>query len=171
MKKIFFILIIALNYNLKGFSQNYIYQGDNQYKATSTWRFKLNGHYWTGEPTFTVAKHSTGGYLMASIEVPFKSEYIGGTITIFLNDGSTIKCTDKGKRDHVDNQSIALYNFTKAEMEILSKKRITMIRFSILGGGSGSETFTADNRKELFIRREGESENFETEIEISRLME
>lgn len=169
MKKIILILTLTLIILLKGFSQNYIYRGDNQYKATKSWSFILNGHYWTGNPEFTVAKHSNGGYLMISIEVPFKSDYIGGTVTIFLNDGLTLKCTDKGMRDHVDNKSIALYNFTKTEIERLSQNRITMIRFSILGRSDGAQTFTADNRK--YFNEGIADKEYETEVEISNLFE
>lgn len=151
--------------------QNYIYRGDNQYEATNSWAFELNGRYWTGNPEFTVAKHSNGGYLMISIAVPFKSHYIGGTVNLFLSDGSTIKCTDKRIRDHVDNRSIALYNFTKSEIELLEQNKITRIRFSIMGGMEGAQTFTADNKKRtLSYFGSGKEKNYyDTDVEISEL--
>ncbi|MER3317163.1 MAG: hypothetical protein RIB79_02615 [Allomuricauda sp.] len=170
MKKTLFLILILLT-SFSVFSQNYIFIGDNQFESTNTWKFEMNATYWTGNPELTVAKNDNGsGYLMISIDVPFKSTYIGGTIFLFLEDGSTIKCTDKGVRDHVDDQSIAVYNFTKDEINLLKSKKIGKIRFSILGGHQGKETFTANNKKPLFISFDKkEKEYYETDVEISNL--
>lgn len=173
MKNLILTTILTVTTCLTVFAQNYIYRGDKQYEATSSWEFELNGHYWTRNPEFTVAKHPNGGYLMISIEVPFNQHYIGGTVTIFLSDGSTIKCTDKGIRDHVDNKSIALYNFTKTEIDLLKQNRITRIRFSIMGGMEGAQTFTCDNKKRTysFYGPGKEKDYFETDVEITQLFE
>ena len=169
------------------FSQNYIYIGDDQFKSTNTWEFKMNAKYWTSSPELVVAKKKDGsGYLMISMDVPFKSTYIGGTVFLFLEDGSIIKCTDKGIRDHLDDQSIAIYNFTKGEINSLKTKKIAKIRFSILGGHEGKETFTANNKvkneygfiiKETVSKLKGinnnkeEKDYYETNIEITKLFE
>lgn len=172
MKNLILTTILAFTTSLTVFGQNYIYKGDNQYEATSSWKFEMNGHYWTGNPEFTVAKHSNGGYLMIAIDVPFKSHYISGTVTVFLRDGSTIKCTDKGIRDHVDKQSIALYNFTKSEIKLLKSNRITRIRFSIMGTMEGAQTFTADNKKmTLGLYGSDQKNYYETDVEITELFE
>lgn len=162
-----FILLISLSIQ----SQNYIYHGDEQFKSTETWSFKMNATYWTGNPELTVAKKDDGsGYLMISIDVPFKSTYIGDTVFLFLEDGSTIKCTDKGIRDYVDDQSIVIYNLTKDEIGSLKSKIIAKIRFSILGGHEGKETFTANNKKPFIVSfGNKEKEYYETDVEISNL--
>lgn len=160
-------ILILLLFSLNVVGQNYIYRGDKQFLATNSWSFKLNGQYWTEDPEITIAKTSFGGYLMISIEVPFKQHYIGGTVTIFLTDGTTIKCTDKGVRDHVDNKSIALYNFTKAEIELLKYLRISKIRFSIMGGMEGTQTFTANNEKLSYSFGSENTKYHETDVEIS----
>lgn len=174
MKKVILTAIIILSF-VSAFSQNYIYRGDNQYKATNTWEFPLNGDYWTGNPKFNIAKHPNGGYLMISLDVPFKSNYIGGTVSVFLNDGTIIKCTDKGMRDHVDNQCIVLYNFTNSEIERLKLNRITRIRFTIIGGTEGPESYTADNNKSTskwqIIGAEKEKNYYETNVEVTDLFE
>lgn len=173
MKNLILTTILTFVAGITVFGQNYIYKGDNQYEATNNWTFELNGSYWTGDPEVTVARHTNGGYLMISIAVPFKQNYIGGTVTVFLSDGSTIKCSDKGIRDHVDNKSIALYNFTKSEVDLLKQNRITRIRFSIMGGMDGAETFTADNKKMTFsLYGSGNEKNYyETDVEITELFE
>lgn len=173
MKKIVLLIIITLFYNLKAFSQNFIYEGDNQYESTGSWDFKLNGNYWTTDPKITVAKNnSSGGYLMISIEVPFQQHYIKGTVFVFLEDGSVIKCFDKGVRDHVDNQSIALYNFTSNEIDKLKEHRISKIRFTIYTGNfnNNTETFTADNRKSKFqLFGSNDGNYYPTNAEIKEL--
>lgn len=173
MKNLILTTVLTFITCVTVFGQNYVYKGNDQYEATNTWKFKLNGHYWTEDPEFTVAKNPNGGYLMISIDVPFKHEYIGGTVTIFMNDGSTIKCTDKGIHDHIDNKSIALYNLTKPEIELLKQNRIVKIRFSILGKMEGAQTFTADNQKTILpiYGSEREKDYYETEVEIYKLFE
>tara|TARA_R110002049_G_scaffold52635_1_gene147098 strand:+ start:127 stop:651 length:525 start_codon:yes stop_codon:yes gene_type:complete len=163
------IFIIFLSLSVQ--SQNYIYKGDNQYKATDSWAFKLNATYWTGNPEFTIAKNENGtGYLMIAINVPFKSHHVNGTTLIFLNNGSTIKCFDKGVRDHLNKQSLVIYNLTKEEIESLKSSRISSIRFSIKGGIEGEQSFTADNKKPM-LRLIGSKEKdyYETDVEISKL--
>lgn len=110
---------------------------------------------------------------MISIEVPFKQDYIGGTVVIFLSNGLTIKCTDKGVRDYVNNKSIALYNFTNTEIDLLKENRITKIRFSIINRMQGAETFTADNKRmALLLYNSGTEKNYhETDVEISELFD
>jgi hypothetical protein len=171
MKKAFFSTIIIFLLCISSVnSQNYIYIGDKQYESTQTWKFEMNTRYWSGNPELTVAKKEDGsGYLMIAIDVPFK-RYIGGTIFLFLEDGSTIKCTDKGVRDHVDRQSIAIYNFTKDEIKSLKSNKITKIRFSIYDGTGEKETFTANNKKPHFFSFDKEEKEYhETDIEISNL--
>ncbi|GAB3194110.1 hypothetical protein ABID22_000328 [Pontibacter aydingkolensis] len=172
MKKSVSTILLMLILCTIGSAQNFIYKGNNQYQATNSWSFELNGHYWTGDPEFTIAKQPNGGYLMISIDVPFKSNYIGGTVTVFLSDGTIITCTDKGIKDHVNNKSIALYSFTKAEIERLKSNRITRIRFSIKGGMEGTETFTADNRRMTYAYYDSDSKSYyETDIAVSELFE
>lgn len=146
------IILIALITSMSALilnAQNYIYHGDNQYEATQSWVFKLNGTYWSEDPELTIAKHSNGGYLMLSIAVPGNGVHIGGTVFVFLEDGSIIKCTDKNIKDYVDNKSIALYNFTMDEIEKLKSFHITKVRFSIKNiFNSNEDAYTADNKKE-----------------------
>jgi hypothetical protein len=89
---------------------------------------------------------------MLSRYVTFKHEYVGGTVIVFLADGSMLKCTDKGMKDHVDGNSVVLYNFTKSAVEKLKQHRIVHIRYSVINPGFGTENFTFDN-KLSFIKK------------------
>ncbi len=151
-------------------SQNYIYFGDNQYKATETWRFQDNfgvsSNYY---PEITIANKNNGGYFMMSISASFKSIYLTGTTVIFLNNGNTIKCYDKGIKDHLNDRSIALYTLTNSEIELLKSARITQIRYSVKGVGIGGNTksYTAANKKQIIIG--GGSKTYETEKAVIEL--
>jgi hypothetical protein len=172
MKHIILSVLLVVFAISNSLSQNYIYKGDSQFESTNSWEFKLNSTYWTGNPEFTVAKTNTGtGYLMIAINVPFKSHYISGTVILFLENGKTIKCTDKGVRDHVDNQCLAIYNFTKEEIKLLKNNKIARIRFSIIGGMEGKKAYTADNKKPFFnnFSHKDETEYYETDLEIMKL--
>lgn len=140
------IFIFLLFTNLSVSAQNFIFKGSQKYEATNSWEFKLNGDYWQGSPEFTVAKNNSGAYLMATIAVPFKTHYIGGILTIFLENGNIIKCIDRKIRDHYDNTSRTLYQLTKEEIDFLKDSEISTIRFNILTGNSmQNESFTASN--------------------------
>lgn len=183
MKKRLIIILLGILFHLNTNAQNYIYKGDNQYEATNTWSFRLNGNYWTSNPEITIAKHENGGYLMLSIVVPFKSDYIKGLLTIFLDDGSIIKCVDRGIRDYVDETSTVLYNLTFDEIEKMKYSKISKIRFNIYrynGNyfiGKRDEDimpYTAINYKNYILRGIGDIDDknyYETDIEISNLFE
>ncbi len=161
-----FTLVFANTIN----SQNYIYFGDNQYEATETWSFQDNmGTMTKYYPKITIAKKNNGGYFMMSISASFKSTYLTGTTIIFLNNGKTIKCFDKGIRDHLNERSIALYSLTNSEIELLKSARITQIRYAIKGGGIGGETksYTAANKKQITFG--GGSKTYETEKAVTEL--
>lgn len=155
MKKNLLILLITIMSALNLNAQNYIYHGDNQYESTSTWTFKLNGQYSTDVIELTIAKHSNGGYLMLSIEVPTNGIELVGTVYVFLENGSIIKCTDKNIKDYVDNKAIALYNYTMDEIEKLKESHISKIRFSM----NTSESFTADNENQVSMKESLEKIN------------
>lgn len=143
-KIILFIFFLASH--LSGSAQNFIYKGNQKYQATKSWKFQLNGDYWKNDPEFTIAKNSTGAYLMATITVPFKTEYIGGTLTIFLKNGEIIRCIDRKIRDHYDGIARTLFQLTIHEVELLKNSQIKTIRFNMVSGNPMlNGAFTASN--------------------------
>ena len=104
---------------------------------------------------------------MLQTEVTGQS-YIGGSIYIFLSDGSKITCTDKNIKDNVDNKSVVIYKVTAEELEKLKTAYIISIRFTIQpavdSGFNGNKT--ADNKKFELLSGEGSSE---TDVEVKRL--
>ena len=108
-----------------------------------------------GTLSVSFAKTSTGGLMLLSTSTAFAQMKIAGAVLIYLADGSTIKCTDKGVKDRVDGESKALYYLTDTELYNLSETGINKIRFAIVQYGFGqpsSESYTASNpKKELYL--------------------
>ena len=157
----FLILIETVN------AQNYIYSGNTKYESTSTWKFALQTNYWTNNNIeVTIGKTPTGGCLLLSIEVPFK-EYIGGTVTLYLSDGSQIKCSDKKRRSRLNKRSLNLYSFTPSEMERLKLNSIETIVFAIMSEFQGAEYYSAENNESSYYK----SKSFDTVSEIVDLFE
>ena len=175
MKTRLIITLIGILFHLNINAQNYIYKGSEQFEATNTWSFILNGHYWSTDPTIVVARHSNGGYLMLSIEVPFESHFIKGNLTIILEDGNMINCVDRNFRDYVDNTSTNLYNLTLDEIEKMKNSRISKVRFNICVQNyrmkDEIKPFTATNNNDKFNSDFEEIDYYETDVEISNLFE
>ena len=177
MKRKLTITILGILFCINTNAQNYIYKGSQQFEATSSWRFSLNASYWTTNPEITIAKHGNGGYLMLSIVVPSKDDYIKGNLTIILDDGSIIKCVDKGLKDYVDNTSTKLYNLTMPEIEKMKNSRINKIRFNIYRDRGNYmqgeyQPFTASNIKNSLyftVPSEEDEKYYETDVEILNL--
>jgi len=172
MKTKLMILILGFFFNLEMNAQNYIYRGDKKFEATDSWEFSLNATYWIRNPVITVAKNSNGGYLMISMNVPFSSEIIKGTLTILLDDGTMIKCIDKGVRDYVDETSTNLYSLTLAEIEKMKYSKISKIRFNIYSSNNGKNNpYTASNyKRNLYSSFNSQDKDYyETDIEIANL--
>lgn len=152
-------------------AQNYIYVGDKQYASTSTWEFQSSADYGNNDGLeVSVARQPNGGYLLLGKSTGIKGVYISGTVTLFLEDGSMIKCMDRGVRDYVDNKSIALYAFTEAEMEKLQTHRIAKIRYALkcyrVYTMECDQSYTADNKKPYSY---GEDNYYATSTEIENL--
>lgn len=146
-----------------------IYVGDKKYQSTPTWNFTMNGENWDSNLEVLIAKTDFGGYLWLALTFPQGVDsHIGGNLTIFLNDETTINCIDRNIRDQVDNKSITLYKLTNSEIEILKSKRIITLRFQVLGFPWNGKR-TADNVKSSIFSK-GEN-TYATEDDIKALFD
>ena len=127
-----------------------------------------------------IAKKENGGYMLISTSLASPSNYIAGTITIFLEDGTMIKCYDKGDHDKLDGRSMALYSLTLKEIELLKKKNITMIRFTVKTTSiAESYSQTGDHTAKNYRRpsklygenSSGEIDYYETSKEVTKLFD
>jgi len=148
MKNLIILSILILSTQLTVIAQtkSYIYYGDKKYESTYTWKFTTNGIVWGSYLEVTIGKDGVNGIIMLQTAVTPDS-YIGGSVYLFLSDGSKITCTDKNIKDNVDNKSVVIYKLTSEEVTRLKENYITSIRFTIQpsldGGFNGNKT--ADN--------------------------
>lgn len=130
-KKLLLTFLIGLYCQLS-FGQNYIYRGTTKYESTPSYDFECGScPMGGGTLKVSIAKTDAGGLLLLATSTPFSQEQIAGTVLVYLADGTIITCTDKGIRDRLDGNSMALYAFTTAEMEQLMSSNVYKIRFSI----------------------------------------
>ena len=168
MKKDFQILLLFCFISFYSIGQNSIYIGSEKYKSTATWSFKNNGDWMQGPVEVSIGKKSNGGIIMISIK-SFQNEHIKGNLMIYLDDGSVIKCLDKGIYDAVDNKSIAVYYLTPSEIELLKNSDISSIRFSIINDIRQTINQTADNSYETDLPSSMFPSQYKTASSVSNL--
>ena len=168
------IQIAIILFSLNCVSQNNIYIGNKSFSATEQWTFECSLEAGIGNLDVQIAKNENGGYLKLGIYSNDNWNYIGGNVSVFLEDGSIITCTDKGTRDEVDGKSIALYSFTNSEIEKLKELDILMLRFIIKAKpgiyGSSVGNYTAKNIKSKSVLG-NETEYYDTSESVKALYE
>jgi hypothetical protein len=171
MKNVILIFILIFSACTTKVEKRFISKDGEKFEATDTWEFELNELNWAINPEFTVAKHLNGGYLNIAFTSPSKSDIISDTLTVYMNNGSSIKCNDLISTTNQDNQIIALYNLMESDISLLKLHRITRIEFSILDRTEEASNLLADNKKEVvsYIHAAVKNNYYKTEVEISEL--
>lgn len=148
MKKYIYTLLLILN-TILNYSQNTFFIGDKTYPCTDT--FTLDSH----ESIFNkidvlFAKDGSSGFIILSSKTTFSHQSLGGNLTIYLQDNTTIKCIDRGVKDYVDKISTIIYKLTSEEIKRLMENNINSIRYNIVESdyfGKRSESYTVQNFK------------------------
>ena len=60
-----------------------------------------------------------------------QENYFSGTVTIYLENGQQLTCSDQNIRDYVEQKSRALYNITSDQVYHLKESNITRIKYTI----------------------------------------
>jgi hypothetical protein len=162
MKNIIVVIIFCVTNIALAQNKNIIYSGSKTYESTPTWSFELNSGY--GSLDLAIGKNKKEGVLLLTIGTISKQTYLKGIVLLFLEDGSVIKCYDKGIKDYLDGRSMSLYNLTANEVKTLMKKRIVRVRFSLYN--YGYESLSADNKKNTIFFNSKEKPYDETDIEV-----
>lgn len=76
------------------------------------------------------AKNGENGFLILSPENDSQMMIKGGII-IYLEDGSMIKCVDRGMYDRVNKKSTTIFKLENSELKELMKSEIHSIRYSL----------------------------------------
>ncbi len=134
-------------------SENYIYVGDKQYKATNTW------NWLTLE--VTIGRDASKGLMMLQRSAFSSSQSFKGNVYIFLSDGERITCIDRNIKDHLNLKAISVYYLSESEVAKLKITRISQIRFDI-NEAQGLTSYSTKNRNII-------GEEVRTEEEITKL--
>lgn len=135
-------------------AQDFIVLKDGKkYPAAPLWEFACNDYTYDGRLMVQLARTPNGGILKVQVSVSNNQFFIADRLTIFLEDGKTIFCADKGLRENQDSKAISYYYFTAKEMELLRKSTLKNIRFKIIGKQTTFNNkigyFTASNKPDF----------------------
>lgn len=169
MKLFFTILAIMIFGEIS--SQNTFFVGNKTYKATPTWTFYTNECMYDNYPKVTVAKGSNGGYLVLTLSTPMEEFRIGGSLLIYLEDNTVIKCIDNKSRDRANNKETKIYNLTLNEIHKMASSKAISIRFNIKKF-STIESYIAENKYQPTFNesfRRDTKKYYDTELDISEL--
>ncbi|MDD3005256.1 hypothetical protein [Flavobacterium sp.] len=149
-KKISFIIGATLMYSGILAQEKMILKDGKEIPATEMWAFASDSYSYSGKVNVQIGKNDQSGILMLQVQVSDPQFKISGTVYLFLEDGNVITCTDKNLKV-VDNKNImAYYTLTPKEINAVKKKKITDVRFRIVGNptqfSSPTGYFTAHNK-------------------------
>lgn len=124
---IFFILFCTTIYG----QSNTFFIGENYYPASETFVLHSQRNTLGSSDIQTMfAKKGEQFMLILSTHTP-GGLAIKGEILLYLDDGTVIKCIDRGIRDLVDNNSTTVYYLTKGEVNQLKQSNIRTLRYSM----------------------------------------
>lgn len=145
MQKFFFIVPFLCLISFNQFVYSQIYIGNTKYNSTETYYFTQDGG---GLQSFsplevTIGKNGSKGLLMLSM--PSLEGKLRKAVTIYLDDGSRIYCSDRNLFDEVNDQTIGIWYLTSTEVEKMKYSNIKTIRYTILYLGIEYKSYTASN--------------------------
>jgi hypothetical protein len=131
MRKVIFIITLALSYAVNVNGQNLVFIGENSYQSTETFTLQSNSDddYIT-DLNLLFAKDGEKGLLVVSSKL-VSTVRISGKLIIYLDDGTVITCIDSSIKDNVDDIATSAYYLTNEELNKLKKSNINTIRYII----------------------------------------
>jgi hypothetical protein len=179
MKAIYLIslklIIILFFITGTAFSQNTIFIGTKSYNSTKWWGFLNANIYESWQPNSTlavcIAKSTSGAMLVLSAQTLSSDEYIGGTVIIYLNDGSAISLANRINKDNADGRTTVIYSLNGVQINSLKRNTILKIRYTIVGPYI-KNSYTGENRHNISLTPGVYDERtYNTASEIAELLE
>lgn len=147
MKKTLTILTAILFITITAKGQNLFFFGENSYPCTKKIPLQSNSN--SSELNVLFAKDGTTPLIVVKISTMFEV-FFSGKLIIYLDDGSVITCTDRGKRDYVDYVAMAIYNLTNEQLSKMKNSNINTVRYELKPGPGnpdiGTGNFSASNK-------------------------
>lgn len=146
------------------FSQNLFFIGDKSYKITEFQDLTTKGESsFSGfsELKVAIGKDGEKGLIILSKSDRLLNTKIGGEMIIYLDDGTLIRCIDRGVNDKVNSVITSVYFLTPTEVNKLKGVNINTIRYSLIAPGNNEARAAENVRKRLsFLGVEIERVNF-----------
>ncbi len=174
------ILFFTLTTTLK--AQELLFIGEKSYPSTSSFTFSSDEVPFGKSLEIAIARNNRKGMLILSSEVFIPGMIIKGNVLLYLEDGTVIKCLDRGIRDYVNRTATTVYYLTEEEIDILKVTNIDTIRFTMkcAGGECYSETthnYSVSNQHTKTLvghtnnRLEYDYVNIDVPLRVSRLFD
>lgn len=147
------VLVVIYSFFLlsKGISQNLFFIGDKSYKIIEFQELTTKGESSFTELKVSIGKDGENGLIILSKNDFSRDLKISGELLIYLDDGSIIRCVDRGVRDRVNSTITTVYFLTASEVNRLKGENINTIRYSILRFGNIEARAAENVRKKFFI--------------------
>lgn len=133
MKTIFLFPFLLLFFCTTLFGQNTFYVGQKSYPASETFILHSPGGGGVAGPheiEIMFAKKEHQVLLILSTFSYMGSVGIKGNILLYLDDGTVIKCIDRGIQDLVNDIATTVYYLTENEVSQLQQSNLRSIRYS-----------------------------------------
>ena len=128
MKKIIVVLIILFTSGTVK-SQNLFFLGDNSYTCSDPIVLQPNSE--NGDTLNVVlAKKGTSFYIGVST-ISNTGVIFSDKLVIYLSDGTTIICVDRGINENVDRTTKALFSLTNDELNTFKNSDIHTIKYTL----------------------------------------
>ena len=108
--------------------QNLFLFGDKSFPCTETYTLQSNSA--SNNLNIVFAKDGIAALMGVSLEITTMPSSIVNMI-IYLNDGTVIKCEDRGNYDYVDDIVSTLCNLTDEQLSKLKNSNINTIRYTL----------------------------------------
>lgn len=134
-KNVCIIIVISLCYVFNASAQERFFINENSYPASTTFTLQTPETF-LSKPVIDVmfVKKEEKYMLVLSKTAPMGQSQLKGNILLYLDDGSVIKCVDRGIKDFVNDISTSVYYLSDTEIEKLRNSNLHTLRYSTTGG-------------------------------------
>lgn len=148
-KNLYIIIVISLCYVLETSAQERFFINENSYPASQSFTLQDPGTF-SSKPEIDVVfvKKEEQYMLVLSKSAPMGQSRLKGDILLYLDNGSVIKCVDRGINDYVNETSTSIYYLSDSDIKQLRNSNLHTLRYSTTGGD-----FTAVNKGKESLNR------------------
>lgn len=131
MNRILIVLFFTLTCSLGVIGQNYVVIGLGSYPSTETISLQSDSDVsFIKNPDLIFAKDREQAFLIVKSAL-VSTVLISEKLTIALEDGTSITCSEKGQKENIDGFASTAYHVTMDDLVKLKKSNIATIKYQI----------------------------------------